>query len=113
MFTEEINLNEEVIFNPKIYNLSLDSDILWQCPGYDADSSYFLQNKICIVKILDETYKFGQVAVKDTSDSKKLIDYWKPESEEERMQMDLELIDSTAVASMFSWLNAQAHCLGM
>jgi hypothetical protein len=39
MFPDEFNVTEELIFSPKVYNIKQDAGILWQCPGFEYDSS--------------------------------------------------------------------------
>lgn len=38
IFPDSVNVENEVIFSPKVYNMRPDKDILWQCPGYEYDS---------------------------------------------------------------------------
>uniref|UniRef100_A0A1I7ZCS1 39S ribosomal protein L37, mitochondrial n=1 Tax=Steinernema glaseri TaxID=37863 RepID=A0A1I7ZCS1_9BILA len=97
VFDEDVKVEEDIIFSPKVFNMWPDKDVLWQCPGYDSDSN--------------ETHKYGRLAIKDMSALNTLSDYWKVEGEEaESVRRDA--MTACAVSSLFSWLNAQAHCLG-
>jgi len=98
LFDEGFDVEQNLIFLPMIYNLIKDKDILWQCPGYDYD--------------VDETHKYGRVALKNVSHMHKYLDYWNPESQLEMEEMKNNSLASTAVSSLFNWLNGQAHCLG-
>lgn len=101
-----------------IYNLSLDDQILWQCPGYDADvgqkkkRSFILLNKF-IYFFKDETHKFGCVAFKSTNKLNELLEFWAPDNITEILEIKSEFYLSTALTTLFNWLNGQAHCLGV
>uniref|UniRef100_A0A914HBF7 Uncharacterized protein n=1 Tax=Globodera rostochiensis TaxID=31243 RepID=A0A914HBF7_GLORO len=83
---------EATLFPPSV-------DVANECPGYEYDSG--------------ETHKFGRLAVKDiTSLIKRLDEHWRCDSEIERREVLEECLAATAVASLFNWLNGQAHCLG-
>ncbi|KAK0426079.1 hypothetical protein QR680_009530 [Steinernema hermaphroditum] len=97
VFEDHVNVEDDVVYSPKVFNMWPDSEILWQCPGYDADSK--------------ETHQYGRLAVKDISILNQLTDYWKIDGEE-REQVRRDAMTASAVSSLFSWLNAQAHCLG-
>ncbi|TKR59708.1 hypothetical protein L596_029342 [Steinernema carpocapsae] len=97
VFGEDVDVADDVIYSPKVFNMWPDSDILWQCPGYESDSN--------------ESHKYGHLAIKEISELNNLLDYWKVEGEEFE-QVKRDAMTSTAVTSLFSWLNAQAHCLG-
>lgn len=60
---------------------------------------------------LGEEHKYGIVAFKDTSVLNDLCAYWKVQGDEEVI-VRKETLTATAVASLFSWLNGQAHSLG-
>ena len=64
------------------------------------------------MRFLEETHKYGHVAMKNISNLNKLLAYWNPEAQYEYAQIRDETAASTAIASLFSWLNGQAHCLG-
>uniref|UniRef100_A0A914EPF0 Uncharacterized protein n=1 Tax=Acrobeloides nanus TaxID=290746 RepID=A0A914EPF0_9BILA len=91
----------EILYNPLVYNLRLDGDHLWQCPGFDQDSA--------------EPYRHGRLAIKNIFALKEKLAYWgidedvDPDEYEETLNASLQ---SIATTSLFSWLNAQAHCLG-
>lgn len=70
---------------------------------------HLLTNKI----FLGETHKFGCVAFKSTDILTQLTEYWKPETEDEELELKEEFYASTAVSTLFNWLNGQAHCLGI
>ena len=55
--------------------------------------------------------KFGRVAFKDVNKLNTLCRQWKVNGEEE-VEVKKECLTATAVASLFSWLNGQAHSLG-
>jgi hypothetical protein len=40
------------------------------------------------------------------------VEYWGAETRQERNEMLNECVNAPAVVSLFTWLNAQAHCLG-
>uniref|UniRef100_A0A914YY21 Uncharacterized protein n=1 Tax=Panagrolaimus superbus TaxID=310955 RepID=A0A914YY21_9BILA len=96
---EDTNLEEDVIFSPLIYNMSPDVEPLWQCPGYEPDS--------------EEPFKFGRLGVKNVFELKSYFKSWKiPSDSEEYVQTLKDSYASTAISSLFNWLNGQAHCLG-
>uniref|UniRef100_A0A914M9Q3 Uncharacterized protein n=1 Tax=Meloidogyne incognita TaxID=6306 RepID=A0A914M9Q3_MELIC len=95
---ENLNLENDVIFNPRIFNLHPEMDILWQCPGYEYDS--------------EETHTFGRLAIKDISPIFQNLVNWKVEQGLEWNETLNDCVKATAISSLFNWLNAQAHCLG-
>lgn len=97
LFSEDIDVQKDVIFSPKVFNMWPDGEPLWQCPGFEPDSG--------------DKHKFGRVAFKDISELNKLCNYWKVHGEEELLVKE-ECMAATAVISLFSWLNGQAHSLG-
>ncbi|KAI1719912.1 mitochondrial 28S ribosomal protein s30 (PDCD9) domain-containing protein [Ditylenchus destructor] len=98
IFDKGVNIQKEVLFSPRVFNLWEDPDILYQAPGYDAD--------------VGENQKYGRVAFKNVRDLHSRIEYWNPDSTEEELEMRRDAYVSTAVTSLFNWLNAQAHVLG-
>ncbi|MFH4973745.1 hypothetical protein AB6A40_000454 [Gnathostoma spinigerum] len=88
---------DSILYSPLVYNLHPDAEPLWQCPGYEADSG--------------ETHKYGRVAIKDMSELNDLCLHWKVSGKEEEL-VRKECLAAAASVSLFSWLNAQAHCLG-
>jgi hypothetical protein len=96
---EDVNLSDDVIFSPIIYNMTPDIEPLWQCPGYEPDS--------------EEPFKFGRLAVKNVFELRKYFKLWKiPEDSEEYVETLKDSYASTAISSLFNWMNGQAHCLG-
>lgn len=59
-----------------------------------------------------EEYKYGQIGFKEFSDLDVHCKRWKVKGEEEQTVRN-ECLRASAVVSLFSWLNAQAHTLGM
>ncbi|KAF7632986.1 hypothetical protein Mgra_00007631 [Meloidogyne graminicola] len=100
MQNEESNLclQHDVIFNPRVFNLQPDLEILWQCPGYDYDC--------------EETHTYGRLAIKDISSINNSLNYWDCEKGLEWTETLKDCIKATAIISLFNWLNGQAHCLG-
>jgi hypothetical protein len=41
-----------------------------------------------------------------------MTEYWRPDSPQEREEMLDQCVKAAAIASLFNWLNGQAHCLG-
>lgn len=78
----------------------------------------------------DETHKYGKLAVKDMTGLINVLDgYWRCDAAERRevssnilnyLDIDVvfpqkvlgECFSISAIASLFNWMNAQAHCLG-
>uniref|UniRef100_A0A915CJV2 NodB homology domain-containing protein n=1 Tax=Parascaris univalens TaxID=6257 RepID=A0A915CJV2_PARUN len=96
-FDTSVNVKEDVVYSPKVFNMWPDGEPLWQCPGFEPDSG--------------EEHKYGIVAFKDTSVLNDLCAYWKVQGDEEVI-VRKETLMATAIASLFSWLNGQAHSLG-
>ncbi|KHN73074.1 28S ribosomal protein S30, mitochondrial [Toxocara canis] len=97
VFDASVNVKEDVIYSPKVFNMWHDEEPLWQCPGFEPDSG-------------DED-KYGLIALKDVSALNDLCVHWEVQGDEEVI-VRKELLTATAVASLFSWLNGQAHSLG-
>ncbi|VDN19464.1 unnamed protein product [Gongylonema pulchrum] len=97
LFEPEFNVKDEVIYSPAMFGMLVDSEPLWQCPGYEPDSG--------------DEYKFGLVAFKQCTELDDYCKRWKVRGEEERVVRN-ECLRATAVSSLFSWLNGQAHALG-
>lgn len=95
LFDKDVDL-KDICYSPKIFNLWPDKDPLWQCPGYEYDCG--------------ETHKYGRVALKNTLDINKRLDYWKVVNDGENVSKNM--YNSVAISSLFNWLNAQAHCNG-
>lgn len=99
VFEQDFDIQENVIYFPKMLKLFPDPEILFQCPGYDYD--------------VDEPCKFGRLAVKNISLIRKRIEkHWKPSDDNEYDQIKNDSIAATAISSLFNWLNGQAHCIG-
>ncbi|KAI6227256.1 28S ribosomal protein S30, mitochondrial [Aphelenchoides fujianensis] len=90
-------LQNEKLFSPLVYNIWPDEEPLWQCPGYEPES--------------DETHPFGRLAIKNTHSLNEQIAYWGMQ-DEEAAATRFNCLRSTAVSSLFNWLNGQAHCAG-
>jgi hypothetical protein len=69
VFPEDVDVSNDVLYSPKVYNLYVDKDILWQCPGYDVDSG--------------ETHKYGCVGKGHTGESGYKL-WWKLSGQELR-----------------------------
>ncbi|CAB3408757.1 unnamed protein product [Caenorhabditis bovis] len=102
---DENMLSEWLQYSPKVYNFWPDSQPLWQCPGYHADS--------------DESHSYGVLAVKSLRPLRQRVAYWMGwendkdiDDVEEAKQMFDEAARSQAVVSLFTTLCAQAHCHG-
>ncbi|KAH7727643.1 Ribosomal protein L37/S30 [Aphelenchoides avenae] len=103
VFDPAIDKLTKILYSPRLYNLWPDEDILWQCPGYEPDSG--------------ETHMFGRFALKEVCDMRDQCVQWgidasTDEGEEELAETRREMYTSTAITSLFTWLNGQAHCLG-
>lgn len=99
IFDEKIDINDDVIFNPTVFKLEKDVNPLWQCPGYESDSN--------------EIFKYGRLAIKSTYELQEQMKKWKiHEESDEYDKTNYECLVSTAITSMFNWLNGQAHCNG-
>ncbi|VDK50654.1 unnamed protein product [Anisakis simplex] len=98
VFDETVDVKQDVIYSPKVFNMWPDEKPLWQCAGFEPDSG--------------DEYKSGLLAIKDVSSLNDLLAYWKVEPGEERSIVQRESLTATAIVSLFSWLNAQAHSLG-
>uniref|UniRef100_A0A915PFN4 28S ribosomal protein S30, mitochondrial n=1 Tax=Setaria digitata TaxID=48799 RepID=A0A915PFN4_9BILA len=97
LFSPEFNIKDELIYSPAMFGMIADSDPLWQCPGYEPDCG--------------EEYKYGHVGFKQFNDLDVYCKRWKVKGEEEKTVRN-ECLRASAVISLFSWLNAQAHALG-
>ncbi|VDD91149.1 unnamed protein product [Enterobius vermicularis] len=96
-FSDEEELFYDVLYAPQIFNLLVDDQPLWQCPGYEPDCG--------------DPNKFGRVAFKDITPIWNFCDWWKVDGEEKE-QVVRDCLTATSVVSLFSWLNGQAHALG-
>ncbi|VDN06744.1 unnamed protein product [Thelazia callipaeda] len=97
LFDMSFNVKDELIYSPALYGMVTDSDPLWQCPGYEPDCG--------------EKYKYGQVGFKQISDLNIHCKRWKAKDVEEKA-IRYDCLRASAVVSLFSWLNAQAHAEG-
>lgn len=61
---------------------------------------------------LGDPNKFGRVAFKDITPIWNFCDWWKVDGEEKE-QVVRDCLTATSVVSLFSWLNGQAHALGL
>lgn len=88
----------------------MDSDPLFQCPGFEQDSG----KRFVIFRyfLVDEPFKYGRLAVKSVASMHNLFEYWKLDAESELPNVQRELLHATAMSTLFCWINAQAHCLG-
>uniref|UniRef100_A0A0K0DMV7 28S ribosomal protein S30, mitochondrial n=1 Tax=Angiostrongylus cantonensis TaxID=6313 RepID=A0A0K0DMV7_ANGCA len=97
LFPEDVDINNDVLFSPKVMNLWPDENPLWQCPGYFVES--------------EETHVVGRFGAKSLSLLDQECSYWDAPEEESR-QMWQESAKAQAVASLFTTLCAQAHTAG-
>ncbi|EJD74756.1 hypothetical protein LOAG_17972 [Loa loa] len=97
LFDPSFNVKDELIYSPAMFGMMADADPLWQCPGYEPDCG--------------EEYKYGQIGFKQFNDLDMHCKKWKVKGEEEKIVRN-ECLRASAVVSLFSWLNAQAHTLG-
>ncbi|CAJ0575571.1 unnamed protein product, partial [Mesorhabditis spiculigera] len=89
----------DVKFSPKIFNLWPDSEALWQCPGYFADSG--------------ETHPHTRLAVKSLAPLLPRLQYWQDGwRRENEVEIPVDLVAAQAVVSLFTTLCAQAHTAG-
>lgn len=98
LFDKTVNVTDDIIYSPGVYNLCTDADPLWQCPGYEPDCGEPCQYGVVAFKhfnLLDEHW----------------IKHWNVKGDEE-LAVHEDCIKATAASSLFSWLNAQAHALG-
>ncbi|CAI4225212.1 unnamed protein product [Auanema sp. JU1783] len=97
IFSEDVDVTEDVLFSPKVMNLWPDEKPLWQTPGYFVDSG--------------ETHMFGRLAGKSLHDLNTRLETWNPD-EDEREVIWFECAKAQAVSSLFTTLCAQAHTHG-
>ncbi|VDM07031.1 unnamed protein product [Wuchereria bancrofti] len=97
LFDPSFNIKDELIYSPAMFGMMADADPLWQCPGYEPDCG--------------EEYKYGQIGFKQFNDLDIHCKRWKVKGKEEEIVRN-ECLRASAVVSLFSWLNAQAHALG-
>uniref|UniRef100_A0A7E4W5R2 Uncharacterized protein n=1 Tax=Panagrellus redivivus TaxID=6233 RepID=A0A7E4W5R2_PANRE len=99
IFPEDTDIETDVIFSPKIFNVNPDLDPLWQCPGFEADVA--------------EPFSHGHLAVKNMFDLQGRCRRWRIEADtDEYAAVTADAYTSTAIVSLFSWLNGQAHVQG-
>ncbi|KAI6204627.1 Rom-5 [Aphelenchoides besseyi] len=89
---------EVFLHSPLTYNLIPDGEPLWQCPGYEPENA--------------ETHPYGRLAIKNVFDLNKRVDYWGYDDLKEYNETLASSYRSTAITTLFNWLNAQAHSLG-
>ncbi|KAI6231586.1 Ribosomal protein L37/S30 family-containing protein [Aphelenchoides besseyi] len=90
---------EVFLHSPLTYNLIPDGEPLWQCPGYEPENGA-------------ETHPYGRLAIKNVFDLNKRVDYWGYDDLKEYNETLASSYRSTAITTLFNWLNAQAHSLG-
>ncbi|KAL3998806.1 Mitochondrial 28S ribosomal protein S30 (PDCD9) family protein [Acanthocheilonema viteae] len=97
LFDPTFNIKDELIYSPAMFGMTADADPLWQCPGYEPDCG--------------EEYKYGHIGFKQFNDLDIYCKRWKVKGKEEETVRN-ECLRASAVVSLFSWLNSQAHALG-
>ncbi|KIH62059.1 hypothetical protein ANCDUO_07659 [Ancylostoma duodenale] len=97
LFPSDVDINNDVLFSPKVMNLWPDENPLWQCPGYFVES--------------EETHTYGRIGAKSLSLLDDRCKYWDAPPEESA-EMWQECAKAQAVASLFTMLCAQAHTHG-
>ncbi|PIO73788.1 hypothetical protein TELCIR_04229 [Teladorsagia circumcincta] len=97
VFSEDVDVANDVLFSPKVINLWPDEDPLWQCPGYFVES--------------EETHAYSRVAAKSLSLLDERCKEWDAPPEE-NAELWQDCAKAQAVASLFTTLCAQAHTHG-
>ncbi|XGW20670.1 hypothetical protein V3C99_004002 [Haemonchus contortus] len=97
VFAEDIDVEKDVLFSPKVMNLWPDEDPLWQCPGYFVES--------------EETHSYSRVAAKSLFLLDGRCKEWDAPPEE-TAELWEDCAKSQAIASLFTTLCAQAHTHG-
>ncbi|KAI6180455.1 Rom-5 [Aphelenchoides besseyi] len=94
------NIHRELFLgSPSVYKLIPDGEPLWQCPGYEPENGA-------------ETHPYGRLAIKNVFDLNQQVDYWGYDDSKEYNETLASSYRSTAITTLFNWLNAQAHSLG-
>uniref|UniRef100_A0A0N5ALC7 28S ribosomal protein S30, mitochondrial n=1 Tax=Syphacia muris TaxID=451379 RepID=A0A0N5ALC7_9BILA len=97
IFDDSTVATDDVIYSPLIFNMWPDENPLWQCPGCEPDCG--------------DPNLFGRLALKSSTSLIQRCDFWKVYGEE-RETVIKDCLTASAVSSLFSWLNGQAHILG-
>ncbi|PAV57915.1 hypothetical protein WR25_23819 [Diploscapter pachys] len=111
LFDDSVDVEKDVLFQPMVYNLPVDADPLWQCPGYFVESG--------------ETKKHVQFAIKSILPLRKRFEdyYCKYSAPEYPLPLQIllkpefrgdfvDLVKAQAIASLFGTLCAEAHTNG-
>ncbi|KAK6728868.1 hypothetical protein RB195_006123 [Necator americanus] len=94
---EDVDVDDDVLFAPKVMSLWPDENPLWQCPGYFVES--------------EETHSYGTFGAKSLSLLDDRCRQWDAPPEESA-EMWEDCAKAQAVASLFTTLCAQAHTHG-
>lgn len=62
VFDTTVNVKEDVVYSPKVFNMWPDGEPLWQCPGFEPDSG-LLSNTSVLLSFLLSFSKFVLIFV--------------------------------------------------